>query len=141
MGIWLITPIPFFTHMVKFMDIEKILMSFLFFRSQIKLFHWASKSYARHEALDELEEQTSEIVDDLIESMMATDVQPESTDEHEETFKYMISDTTGNTEKYLEDFIGFLGKLKKDVTDGQSNKIDELMSCIEKALYKLKYLG
>lgn len=122
------------------MDIEKILMNFLWFRTQIKLFHWTSKSYARHVALDKLEKQTSGIVDDLIEEMMTTDVQPNTYEEKEEKFKYWIGDEPGQTEKYLERFVEFLEKLKKDVTDGQSNKIDEIMSSIEKALYKLKYL-
>lgn len=122
------------------MDIEKILMNFLWFRTQIKLFHWTSESYARHVALDKLEKQTSGIVDDLIEEMMATDVQPNTYEEKEEKFKYWIGDEPGQTEKYLELFVEFLEKLKKDVTAGQSNKIDEIMSSIEKALYKLKYL-
>lgn len=122
------------------MDIEKILMNFLWFRTQIKLFHWTSQSYARHIALDKLEKQTSGIVDDLIEEMMATDVQPNVYEEKEEKYKYWSCDEPGQTEKYLELFIDFLEKLKKDVTDGQANKIDEIMSSIEKALYKLKYL-
>ena len=133
---------PFLTFLRynNYMDIEKILMNFLWFRTQIKLFHWTSKSYARHVALDKLEKQTSGIVDDLIEEMMATDVQPNTYEEKEEKFKYWIGDEPGQTEKYLELFVEFLEKLKKDVTAGQSNKIDEIMSSIEKALYKLKYL-
>lgn len=122
------------------MDIETILLEFLNFRSQIKLFHWTSQSYARHNALDKLEKQTSDTVDDLIEEMMATDHQPTEFKKDIFEFQLLTADKIGETENYLEEFIKFLGNLKKDVTQGQSNKIDELMSSIEKALYKLKYL-
>lgn len=122
------------------MDIETILFEFLCFRSQIKLFHWTSQSYARHIALDKLEKQTSDTVDDLMEEMMATDHQPAEFKKEIFEFNFLTTDKIGETENYLEKFIKFLENLKKDVTQGQSNKIDEIMSSIEKSLYKLKYL-
>jgi hypothetical protein len=50
------------------MDPSKILKNLLTFQNQMKLYHWQTKSFARHTASDKLVEKAMDITDRIIES-------------------------------------------------------------------------
>ena len=122
------------------MDIIKIMELFLLFRSQLKVFHWNTDSHSRHLAFDELEETVSGLTDDLIETMIATDHMPQETEERTVAFKYFVRDYDDKAMECLDAFSEYLETLKTDLTDAQKNIVDEILSAIEKAEYKLMYL-
>ncbi len=50
----------------------KHLIGFFHYLTNIKLYHWCTKSHARHEATDELYGRMQELVDQFIEALLAT---------------------------------------------------------------------
>jgi DNA-binding ferritin-like protein len=122
------------------LDITRIVELFLLFRSQLKIFHWNTDSHSRHLAFDELEKTVSDLTDDLIESMIATDHMPSEKENKAVTFKYFTRDYDDVAIGCLDSFTEYLINLKTDLTDAQKNIVDEILSAIEKAEYKLQYL-
>lgn len=55
-------------------DNSKIMVGFLSILNQIKLYHWQTKSYARHKATDELHSQLSSLVDEFIEVLQGKNI-------------------------------------------------------------------
>lgn len=113
---------------------QQIIKYFMSLLDQIKLYHWASKSYAKHKALDELHSSLSEKIDLLIESYIGrVKLQPLR------NFKLDISVSSDveKTEKFLEkerDEIAKLSGRWKKYPELQ-NILQEMITEINKTLY------
>jgi hypothetical protein len=121
------------------MEEQNVIQHFTSLLGQIKLFHWATMSYAKHKALDELHDVLSDKVDLLIEAYIGRmKLQP---------LKAFLVETKSTTdtsklEKYLEterDKITALSKKWTKYSDLQ-NILDEMVAEINKTLY-LSRLG
>jgi hypothetical protein len=116
---------------------EKTLIEYSFnMLNQIKLYHWATVSYAKHKALDELHSVLSNHFDTLIEAYMGyNNLQP---------LKQMTIDTKCNTDtenitKFIQKSHKQLTKLHKAIKQSEmQNIIDEMLSALNKTLYLLK---
>lgn len=113
---------------------QQVIKYFMSLLDQIKLFHWASKSYAKHKALDELHSTLSDKIDTLIESYLGrVKAQPLR------SFKVDISISSDieKTEKFLEkerDEIVKLSARWKKYPELQ-NVLQEIANEINKTLY------
>ncbi len=103
--------------------------------NQIKLFHWATKSYAAHKALGDLHDLLSESVDDLVESYIGSaGRQPLG------VFGVETSSSTDlkQTIPFLKECLKMLRRLRTDIKASEiQNKIDEMLGAIDKTLYLL----
>jgi hypothetical protein len=50
-------------------NIGEIALNFMFVRDQVKIYHWATKSYARHKSSDDFVDHLTEKMDKFIEVM------------------------------------------------------------------------
>jgi hypothetical protein len=53
-------------------DIGEIVTIFLYYKNNIKIYHWQTKSYSRHKASDELEQSLSDKIDKFIETIQGS---------------------------------------------------------------------
>jgi DNA-binding ferritin-like protein len=119
------------------MDIEHILTLFMSLVGQVKLFHWATKSYVHHKALDELHASLSDQIDRFVETYSGKmNVQP---------FKKFHVATKSSSDaskaiKYLEDERSKIGKLHEKLADEPelSNILEEMMADLSKAVYLMR---
>lgn len=119
------------------MEVADLLMHFMSLIGQVKLFHWATKSYVHHKALDELHSALSDKVDLFVEAYAGKmDAQPfgkftVSTKAHSDASKAI---------KYLETERQKLEKLhdKLDKQPELSNILEEMMAEISKAIYLMR---
>lgn len=119
------------------MDVSDILTYFMSLMGQIKLFHWTTKSYVHHKALDELHEVLSDKVDLFVEAYTGRyNVQP---------FKKFTINTKSSSDaskvmKYLEDEHSKISKINKHFEDAPelANIIQEMMAEIHKATYLMR---
>lgn len=113
---------------------QHIIQYFTGLLSQIKLFHWATMSYAKHKALDDLHATMSEHVDRIVESYMGRlKKQPLK----KFTIETKATTDTSKMEAYLEterDKIAALCK-KWDAYPDLQNIIDEMIAEMNKTLY------
>lgn len=113
---------------------QKVLQYFMALISQVKLFHWATTSFAKHKALDDLHSALSDKVDLLVESYIGrTNKQPlkKFTLEMEAT-----SDVT-QIVAYLEKQRNYIVDLSKkwNKYPELQNQLQEIATEINKALY------
>lgn len=119
------------------MDIADLITHFTSLLGQVKLFHWATKSYVHHKALDELHDALSSKVDLFVEAYSGKmDVQP---------FKKFTVTTKSHSDaskvvKYLES-----ERQKIEHLHAQFNKqpelaniLEEMMAEISKAIYLMR---
>ena len=103
--------------------------------NQIKLFHWATKSYAAHKALGDLHDLLSDSVDDLVESYVgAAGKQPLG------QFEVRTAATTDLKQviPFLKSSLTSLRRIRKDMKETElQNKVDEMLGAVDKALYLL----
>lgn len=121
------------------MDIADILTHFMSLVGQVKLFHWATKSYVHHKALDELHSALSDKLDLFVEAYVGKmDVQP---------FKKFNVTTKAHTDaskviKYLQDerqkIKGIHDHLEKH--SELTNILEEMMAEMDKAIYVMRLL-
>lgn len=119
------------------MEIEHILTHFMSLIGQVKLFHWTTKSYIHHKALDELHASLSDHVDLFVEACSGKmNVQP---------FKKFHIATKSSSDasravKYLEEERAKLRKLH-DRLAGEpelANILEEMMAYINKTVYLMR---
>jgi hypothetical protein len=103
--------------------------------NQIKLFHWATKSYSAHKALGDLHDLLSDSVDDLVESYVgAAGKQPLGLFEVK---------TTANTDlkqviPFLKSSLANMRRMRKEMKETElQNKVDEMLGTIDRTLYLL----
>jgi DNA-binding ferritin-like protein len=104
---------------------------------QVKLFHWTTKSYVHHKALDELHEALSDKVDMFVEAYTGSNnIQPfKKFTVHTKS----LSDAT-KVVKYLEDEHSKLAKMNRlfDTQPELGNIIQEMMAEVGKAIYVMR---
>lgn len=104
---------------------------------QVKLFHWATKSYVHHKALDELHDTLSDKIDAFVEAYSGKmNVQP---------FKKFTVSTKSSSDasraiKYLEEERTKIGKLHSKMGDEPelTNILEEMMAALSKAVYLMR---
>lgn len=113
-----------------------IIEYFLGIITQVKLFHWATMSYAKHVALDKLHGSLSDKIDSFVESYIGKfKKQPlKSFTIHAKA----VSDTNG-IDKFLEVTLEQLSSLhksfEKEKAPELANIIEEMMSEIDTTMY------
>jgi hypothetical protein len=98
------------------MDPSKILKNLLTFQNQMKLYHWQTKSFARHSASDKLVEKAMAITDRIIESYQGS---------HE---KIMLNDSNKTLEldNITDDnIVAYLNKMKAFLNTDFEQILDE----------------
>lgn len=58
------------------MDTSSLVAFLLQLRSQTKLWHWQTHSFAQHKALDEYEQKLNELTDEMVETISGTNERP-----------------------------------------------------------------
>lgn len=119
------------------MDLVEVLTQFMSLLGQIKLFHWATRSYVHHKALDELHGALSDKVDLFAEAFIGKmELQPLK----KFTISTKSSSDASKVMKYLEDERQKLSKLheKLEKQPELSNIVEEMMAEINKALYLMR---
>lgn len=119
------------------MDIADVITHFMSLLGQVKLFHWATRSYVQHKALDELHDALSSKVDLFVEAFSGKmDVQPfkkftvttKASSDASKVIKYLESER-----QKLEHLHGQLGKQPE-----LSNILEEMMAEISKSVYLMR---
>ena len=106
--------------------------------NQLKLFHWATKSYSTHTAIGELYDSVAELHDNLVECQIGHSGKPLQS--------FQISTLSESTSasgvivQYLKETISVLRKLRSDIkTSELQNIIDEMISAMDKTCYLLMF--
>lgn len=102
--------------------------------NQVKLFHWATKSYASHVALGELYDTVSELHDNLVECYLGCQQKSVS------LFRIStgaVSDVT-NIVEFLKLHTANFRKIRVDIKSSElQNIVDEIISQLDKTCYLL----
>jgi len=117
-------------------DEKSIIQYFIGLLNQIKLFHWATTSFAKHKALDELHSSLSEKVDLFVESYIGKmKLQPLK----KFSIETVATSNTASIDKYLEQELTHIKSLRTQFskTSEFQNVLDEMMSAIDKTMYLL----
>ena len=117
-------------------DIGEIALHMMFFRDQLKIYHWQTKSYARHIASDSLVNNVSNKMDTFIEVIQGSRGKRLSIPNNRYNLKNF---TDGNIVRLLKDFrewltIELVGYLKETDTD-LLNIRDDILGDVNKCLY------
>jgi hypothetical protein len=121
------------------MGCENIIKVFFYIQHTIKLYHWQTKSFARHKATCDLLGSLNDLIDEFIEVYMGRYQRP---DFGKNGFKLAIdqlSDLDDSAPKTIQNFIDFLKNdvpkyLKPNDTD-LFNIRDEIVGVLNKTLY------
>ena len=116
------------------MEENKVTEYFLGLLGQIKLFHWATMSFAQHKALDELHGSISDLVDRFVEVFIGKfKKQPLK------SFKITMTAVSDMTklDKFLESERETLRKMHGQLikVSELQNILDEMMAELDKAIY------
>ena len=118
------------------MGCESLVQIFFHMMLNIKLYHWETKSYARHKASDKLHENLSESIDKFIEVYMGGYSRPEFTS----SFSVKVRQLDDFTIKeILNEYIEFLKhdlpSYLKDSDTHLLNIRDDMLAHINQTLY------
>lgn len=121
-----------------FSNISSIALKNLQHISQIKFFHWQTKSYAEHKALDSLFSELIELSDNLIESAMGKYGRPNSQGQMSST--HLLNYQEGCLTEYLDTLILCYSEECKKGLDPKSdsdllNILDEMIALVNKTKY------
>ena len=115
---------------------NKIAQSFLGFQTSLKIYHWQTKSYARHKATDELFTSLNEKIDRFMETLQGSLGARISIADGSTIKLRNFTDTS--IERLLEDFTEWLLQfdtiLKNNQTD-LKNIRDDILADVNKTLY------
>ena len=106
------------------------IISFLTIQSNIKLYHWMTKSYPRHKASDELYEKMDKLLDRFVETYIGRYQRPSMTTVS--ITMQCMSDAEMN--KYLKSTVKMFDNMKITESDLVNLK-DETISTLNQALY------
>jgi len=117
-------------------DIGEIALHMMFFRDQLKIYHWQTKSYSRHIASDSLVDNISEKMDTFIEVIQGSRGKRLSIPNNRQNLKNF---TDANIIRLLKDFrewliIGIIQYLNDTDTE-LLNIRDEILADVNKCLY------
>lgn len=102
--------------------------------NQVKLYHWATRGYSVHKALDELHEKLSDNFDKLVEVYLGSS---------SSVGKWSVSTSSDTNIKnivpFLQKVLASMEKLRNSVKKTEiQNIIDEMSADIEQTLYLLR---
>jgi DNA-binding ferritin-like protein len=117
-------------------DLGNFALKLLAARDQAHIFHWQTKSYARHEAFGEFYEDFLTNVDDLVESIMGIIERP-SFGQATITLKDY---SEGAIAEFFERLYRVINEEIKIVIDPMHEEIYDLSRVITSQIDKLKYL-
>jgi DNA-binding ferritin-like protein len=117
-------------------DLGNFALKLLAARDQAHIFHWQTKSYARHEAFGEFYEDFLTNVDDLVESIMGIIERP-SFGQATITLKDY---SEGAIAEFFESLYRVINEEIKIVIDPMHEEIYDLSRVITSQIDKLKYL-
>jgi Family of unknown function (DUF5856) len=107
-------------------------------QNQLRIFHWATESYAEHKALGKAYEELDDLIDTFIEVFQGKYARIKSKD----GFDIKLENYSDNSaiisfvDKYVEYLVGMNGKLEGEYTDELLNIRDEIVATLQ----RLKYL-
>lgn len=121
-----------------FSNISSIALKNLQNISQIKFFHWQTKSYSEHKALDSLFSELIELSDNLIESAMGKYGRPNSQGQMPST--HLLDYQEGCLTEYLDSLILCYSEECKKGLDPKSdsdllNILDEMIALVNQTKY------
>lgn len=122
------------SHLTKnVIEVTEITRFFLLFQSQLRLYHWQTKVFARHKASDELISSVVELSDRFIETLIGKlNARPRLIG----SFKKIHDFTDKTIEDYLRECVLYLMNIDIIKDDPALLTIrDELVSAIYKTLY------
>ena len=119
------------------MGCEDIIQVFFHMQLNIKLYHWQTRSYARHKATDELLENLSSLIDEFIEVYIGRYKRPEF---EGGTSIEVVELSDDMSKKLIEQYISTMKMkvpkyLKKESDTDLLNIRDEILSNLNKTLY------
>ena len=122
------------------MDTAKVIELFVSLTGQVKVYHWATTSYAAHKALDELHGTLSPLVDKFVESFIGRyKRQPLKvfTIESVATSDAVTSKIDGYLENERDKILALRKSIDKTGLELQSI-LDDMIIAIDNTLYLLK---
>ena len=122
----------------KTSPVSLIALKNLHYTSQIKFFHWQTKSYSEHKALDSLFSELIELSDNLIESAMGKYGRPNSQGQMPST--HLLNYKEGCLTEYLDSLILCYSEECKKGLDPKSdsdllNILDEMIALVNQTKY------
>jgi DNA-binding ferritin-like protein len=102
--------------------------------NQVKLYHWATRDYSVHKALDKLHSSLSDNFDKLVETYIGADGMSSN-------FKVSTSSDTNvkNIVLFLKQVLKSMQKMRNSVKQSEiQNIIDEMSADIDQTLYLLR---
>lgn len=120
------------------MSVSVIINRFLQTQAQIKIYHWQTKSYAEHKALDECYAQLGDLIDEFVEVLLGKNRNMSIKDNPTIT----INDYVDNSDVtvFLDNLDKFLIGIKLNPENKNTdlyNIRDEMMGVINKTKYLL----
>lgn len=111
------------------------ILDFLEFQNNLHIYHWTTKSFARHKASDQLYEKMNELVDKFVEVYIGIYSRPNKIDGKLKIVKLSDNDFT----KYLETTVEYLKKtlttyFKESDTDLITIR-DDMIAAVNQTLY------
>ena len=107
------------------------------FRETLKLFHFTCKTYAQHKATDEMISSFDDLYDSLLEALQGLKGKRLNLKKVENA-KILIIKNEKEMDKYVQTFVKFLGKYRKESSE-ISNIIDEIVAKIDRYKYLLSF--
>ena len=107
-----------------------MLQDFIQFRDLLQIYHWQTKSYARHVAAGQLYDKFQINLDRIIEAYTKNNKRITI---NTSVKLYNVSDS--EMEKILEEFVRFLASLKFPKRSDLENIRDEILSDVNQTLY------
>lgn len=111
-------------------------MFFLNLQSQLRLYHWQTKSYARHKASDKLISKIVELSDTFIETFIgATGVRPKAFPEVQHVLQDMSDACVIDYLHVIEDFLIRDVQILVEHNTALESLRDDLLGAVYQALY------
>jgi hypothetical protein len=106
-------------------------------RNQAHIFHWQTKSYAEHKALNDYYDEIVPLVDGLVESFQGK----YGIIQNFKSYEINNYTSVSGTIKYFKGLFSKIEKLRNSCKDSYiQNQIDTVEELIETTLYKLRFL-
>ena len=119
-------------------EIGKIVLTFLYFRDQLKIYHWQTSSYARHKSIDDLLEVLSLKIDEFVEVIQGSRGFRLKIPKEKSGLKYG-NDNDSSTGELLRNMrywvsLNLKGMLKEEDV-GLQNIIDDIVAIVNRFIY------
>lgn len=118
---------------------KEIILNFLTFRNQMKLYHWKTKSHPRHEAVDKFLTDFDDKIDKFVEELLGGR-------EHniDDSFEInFISLTDASAKTYVINYRNWVrDELPKLLNENETNLMnikDEILGDINKMIYLFRF--